>query len=98
MGELAETWNNPDFNPVTEIHDDLHSNFYNEIELTYANVKHLHPATPEYVEKRVQGIIIDMGLQNGRRVDQGMVHLLVMMRVTMLRWGIRCLAELPIDL
>ena len=36
--KLAATWNNPDFNPVTEIHDDLHSNFYNEIELAYANV------------------------------------------------------------
>ena len=58
--KLAATWNNPDFNPVTETHDDLHSNFYNEIELAYVNVEHLHPATPEYVEKRVQGIIIDI--------------------------------------
>ena len=56
----ASNWNNPDFNLATEICDDLHSIFHNEIELAYAKVAHLHPATPEYVEKQVQGIIIDI--------------------------------------
>ena len=58
--KIAATWNDPNFNPVTEIHVDLHSSFYNEIELAYDKIAHLHSATPEYVEKRFQGIIIDI--------------------------------------
>ena len=65
--------NDPDFNPTTEIVPDLHSDYLEEIDLSHSCVAAYHEATPEYVEKRFQGMIVDLkrGIANWEKSGAG---------------------------
>ena len=70
---IADSWNDPGFNPTTEIITDLHSDFMEEIDLSHSCVAAYHEATPEYVEKRFQGMIVDLkrGIANWEKSGAG---------------------------
>ena len=57
---LAEWWNGPDFNPVTEIVINLHSDFLQEIDLWHEIVASMHNTTPEYIKHRFQSMMVTM--------------------------------------
>ena len=50
---IANSWNNPTFNPVTEIVFDLHLKFIDKIELDHENIAHFHLTTPEFAESQL---------------------------------------------
>ncbi|KAL3826997.1 hypothetical protein ACHAXA_000061, partial [Cyclostephanos tholiformis] len=70
---ISDSWNDPGFNPTTEIVPDLHSDYLKEINLSHSCVSACHKATPEYVEKRFQGMIVDLkrGIANWEKSGAG---------------------------
>ena len=70
---ISDSWNDPGFNPTTEIVPDLHSDYLEEINLSHICVAAYHEATPEYVEKRFQGMIVDLkrGIANWEKSGAG---------------------------
>jgi hypothetical protein len=70
---IADSWNDPGFNPTTEMITDLHSDFMEEIDLSHSCVAAYHEATPEYVEKRFQGMIVNLkrGIANWEKSGAG---------------------------
>ena len=42
---LLDWWNDPDFNPTTEVVNDLHSEYLVEIDLAHEHVASMHEAT-----------------------------------------------------
>jgi hypothetical protein len=48
---MSEWWNDPDFNPVMEIVNNLHLDYLAETDLGYQHVASMHKATPEYIER-----------------------------------------------
>jgi hypothetical protein len=63
---VSDWWNDPDFNPTTEVVHDLHSDYLVEIDIGYEQVVSMHEATPEYVERRFQGmmVVLKRGIKN----------------------------------
>jgi hypothetical protein len=48
---LLDCCNDPDFNPTTEVVNDLHSEYLVEINLVHEQVASMHKATSEYIER-----------------------------------------------
>ncbi len=55
---ILDRWNDPGFNPVTEIVGDLHTDFLDKIDLGFEKVASMHEVSPEYIERRFQGIMV----------------------------------------
>jgi hypothetical protein len=49
---LSFLWNNPNFAPVTEYVNYLHSDYTNPISIPHSKVSTLAPATPEKVQEK----------------------------------------------
>jgi hypothetical protein len=57
---MSDWWNDPGFNPVTEIVSDLHTDYIEEIDVGCEKVASMHKASPEYIEQRFQGMLVIM--------------------------------------
>ena len=57
---LASLWNNPDFSPVTERVEDLHSDFNNPISIPHSRVSSLTPATPDKVQEKFSTMTVTL--------------------------------------
>lgn len=57
---VSDWWNDPGFNPVSEIVSDLHTDYLDEIDLGFEKVSSMHEASPEYIERRFQGMMVIM--------------------------------------
>ena len=73
---ISDSWNDPGFNPTTEIVLDLDFDYLEKIDLSHSCVSAYHKATPEYVKKQFQGMIVDLkrGIANWQKssaVDGG---------------------------
>ena len=69
---ISDTWNDPGFNTTTIV-PDLHSDYLEEIDLSHSCVAAYHEATPEYVKKQFQGMIVDLkrGIANWEKSGAG---------------------------
>jgi hypothetical protein len=57
---LASLWNDPEFSPVTEHVEDLHSDFTYLFSIPHGRVATLTPATPDKVKEKISTMIVTL--------------------------------------
>lgn len=58
--KLAEKWNDPLYNPVSEEIPELHSRYIVSLDLGHKNVADMSPATPEKCQSKFSSLIVQM--------------------------------------
>ncbi len=78
---LASLWNDPEFSPVTEHVEDLHSEFTYPISIPHGRVSTLTPATPDKVQEifSIMTVTLQRIIQNGLSVGRETMELMLMM-------------------
>lgn len=71
---IADKFNDPTFNPDSEVCADMHSDYKKSFVIAYEQVKDMQVATPDQCMKRITSMIVDLKRIIGRWEQSGQGH------------------------